>query len=674
MSHRHHLCAALVLLPACVIVLDTHEARACGGCFHEAPPPPPPNIPNPPPNEVDSTVVTEHRMAFALSTTQSVLWDQIRYSGNPKEFAWVLPVQQGTKVELSNDAWLAALDANTATIIEPPPEPYCPPIGGYAGGGSGYGGGYDNGGGYGGGAVSSGLSGEGGSSADTPSLGGGGCACGFGMNGTGFLNELAAMAGGDDASTNGFSGSSSGGGGGASYSGGGSSGIGGGGPPPPPPVTVETQETVGPYEVVILRSSMGEALDAWLIANGFEIPPNIQPILDAYVAQNLDFVAMKLRPGANVNAMRPVRVIEPGADPTLPLRMISAGAGAHVGLTLWVISEGRYQPQNFPNATIDFSQLVYDVGQVRSNYSELRAAALSASVPTDAGMNAQADVGTNAVADAGTDAVPSAPTDAGAGGAIDAQADGGIGGTVAPTDGGGAVPGTTTGYWLTEYAGLVQLRGLASSGLTPGLLDAYAKACIPQTPSNPCDAGTNDAGANESGAGGSGLEAGEAGEATDASDDGAAGDAAQEAGDDAGSDGAPAPVVACTPPAPTVCDDPLVAFTGLHTGSIWVTRLEADLPASALGADLVLEAEPSQSTVTNVHRAVSWVDGNPCTLSSVGALSARIGVGGASPGSSAGAGGKSCELASQRTGDGEGVWASLGVAALTAARWRRRRR
>ncbi len=69
-------------------------ARACGGCFIQ--------------NE--STVVTDHRMAFSISKQRTILWDQIRYQGDPAEFVWVLPVKDGAKVELSRDEWIASLD------------------------------------------------------------------------------------------------------------------------------------------------------------------------------------------------------------------------------------------------------------------------------------------------------------------------------------------------------------------------------------------------------------------------------------------------------------------------------------------------------------------------------------------------------------------------------------
>jgi hypothetical protein len=173
------------------------------------------------------------------------------------------------------------------------------------------------------------------------------------------------------------------------------------------------------------------------------------------------------------------------------------------------------------------------------------------------------------------------------------------------------------------------------------------------------------------------LVAGEEGGASDgASAADAPDDAAQDAGaGSSGDDGAASMAnTGCTPPAPTLCDDPQLAFTGLHMGSIWITRLVADLPSSALGKDLVLEATPDQSPVANVHQAQSWVDGNPCSLSgSVGSLSATIRVGPPPAPAMAATGGQDCALASKRGGDGTGLCAILGMAALTLARARRKR-
>jgi hypothetical protein len=71
-----------------------------------------------------------------------------------------------------------------------------------------------------------------------------------------------------------------------------------------------------------------------------------------------------------------VRVTTPGGGPVLPLRMVAAGTGEKTAITLWVMAEGRYEPQNFPSFLIETNDLVWDWDQSRSNYSELRAQGL----------------------------------------------------------------------------------------------------------------------------------------------------------------------------------------------------------------------------------------------------------------------------------------------------------
>jgi hypothetical protein len=139
-------------------------------------------------------------------------------------------------------------------------------------------------------------------------------------------------------------------------------------------VQVLKQSTVGPYDTVQLHSTNAGALDSWLTQNGFDIPTAVQPILDAYVSDGFDFLAMKLSPGQGVQAMRPVRVTTQGAGLSLPLRMASVGTGAITGITIWIVADGRYEPQNFPIFYIPTSQLVWDWSTGSSNYTSLRAA------------------------------------------------------------------------------------------------------------------------------------------------------------------------------------------------------------------------------------------------------------------------------------------------------------
>ncbi|MEO7110556.1 MAG: DUF2330 domain-containing protein [Polyangiaceae bacterium] len=274
--------SALVLgasVAACALaMLGARDARACGGCFT-------------PPTQTASDI-TDERMLLTVSTQQTTLYDQIRYSGNPASFAWVLPIHGTVDVGLSADVLFDSIDAVTATTIVAPPQ-NCP---------------------------------------GPPD------SCSQGLGGS-FGGASNAAAPGDSAGT----------------------------------VTVTKSQNVGPYATVQLHASDSSALNNWLTTNGFSIPPAVTSVIDQYVAEGFDFLAMKLLPGEGVQSMRPVRVTSPGAGLSLPLRMAAIGTGATVGITIWVVADGRYEPQNFPFFHIEDKDLIWDFSTSSSNYTTLRA-------------------------------------------------------------------------------------------------------------------------------------------------------------------------------------------------------------------------------------------------------------------------------------------------------------
>jgi Uncharacterized protein conserved in bacteria (DUF2330) len=144
-------------------------------------------------------------------------------------------------------------------------------------------------------------------------------------------------------------------------------------------VIVTAQEVVGPYETVQLSSSDPAALTTWLAQHNYAVPADVQPIIQAYVAEGFGFLALKLVPGAGIQSMRPVRVTSPGASTMLPLRMVAAGVGATTPISLWVLGEGAYVPANFSWFTIPESSLVWSWDSMSSNYAQLRKDAFAAS-------------------------------------------------------------------------------------------------------------------------------------------------------------------------------------------------------------------------------------------------------------------------------------------------------
>ena len=232
-------------------------------------------------------------MLLAVSPTQTTLYDQIRYTGNPASFAWVLPIHGTVDVGLSADVLFDSVDALTATqIVAPAPE----------------------------------------------------------------LRPAAQLPWRDSAS------------------------------PrlrrrrrrrqaPATAVTVTKAENVGPYATVQLHSTDASALDSWLAQNGFSIPADVVPVIDQYVAEGFDFLAMKLLPNQGVQAMRPVRVTTPGASLSLAAAHGGrSGPAPRSGSRSGSSATGGTSRRTFPFFHIEDSDLVWDFSTSSSNYTTLRAA------------------------------------------------------------------------------------------------------------------------------------------------------------------------------------------------------------------------------------------------------------------------------------------------------------
>src|SRR5205085_5696859 len=124
-------------------------------------------------------------------------------------------------------------------------------------------------------------------------------------------------------------------------------------------VTVFHQGVVGPYATATVGSDDPAALRTWLVNNGYTVPDSTLPTIAFYVQKKMVFVALRLRPNVGIQQMQPVRVTYPGYMATFPLRMVAIGAVDAVKITLWVVSEQRFAPMNFPEARIDFTRVTW---------------------------------------------------------------------------------------------------------------------------------------------------------------------------------------------------------------------------------------------------------------------------------------------------------------------------
>jgi len=292
-------------------VFVERPAQACGGAFFDQR-----SVDGATPTGSEAISVTDHRMIVSIDKKQTVLYDQIRFSGHPKELAWILPVKGDVKLGLSTDALFELFDKELPLKVTAP-RAQCPSC--YSGSGGGGGGG-----------------------------GGGGAGCGSATESMDGYSAGASKNGGlaqpnasEQESEN--------------------------------PVTVKSASTVGPYETVQVSSADPGALTKWLADNGYAIPKSFEPTLATYIAEKFDFLAVRLRPGAETNAIRPIRVAFDGASNVVPMRASAAGPLAKLGITMYVVAEGSaYAPSNYPIFTLPSEQLSWDWAAKKSNFLDLR--------------------------------------------------------------------------------------------------------------------------------------------------------------------------------------------------------------------------------------------------------------------------------------------------------------
>jgi hypothetical protein len=336
----------------------------------------------------------------------------------------------------------------------------------------------------------------------------------------------------------------------------------------PGSVVVRHEGSVGPYDCVQVEGG-GQALAQWLPMNGYVVPSDLSPMLDAYAQEGFGFIALKLQPGKMTKQMTPVRVITEGGSDTLPLRMVAAGTGERVAITLYVIAEGRYQVDGFPETKVDTSTLSYDWNSSTSNYGDVRNQALDASggkVWLTSFSQRQAFTQTH------KDVLGNSLTF-----------------SVSTGGAGGSFPGTPPGPGFSNLTDLYFAQAEFESGATDGCSGGGygTELTMSQLVYDDCKtAGTGDAGTPPMGMCG-----------------------AQPSN--------------CTPPAgggiaasTITChghSDIAAAMIGMHPDTVWVTRLEANLPRESLAADLKIKPAAHQDPVSNKLRAALHVN-PPCDL------------------------------------------------------------
>src|SRR6185295_11436177 len=125
-------------------------------------------------------------------------------------------------------------------------------------------------------------------------------------------------------------------------------------------VTVSFQGAVGPFDAAVITSTDSGELKKWLIDNGYTVSDGAAALIDAYVAEQKYFVALKLLNGVGVQSIQPIVLKFRAAEPCVPLRLTAIAANPDMPVLLWVLGENRVVPDGYHEIEIDEARINWE--------------------------------------------------------------------------------------------------------------------------------------------------------------------------------------------------------------------------------------------------------------------------------------------------------------------------
>lgn len=122
-------------------------------------------------------------------------------------------------------------------------------------------------------------------------------------------------------------------------------------------VTVVEERPVGPFDTAVLQANDSAVLKKWLTDNEYIVPPQVDPLLDPYVAGKYYFIALKLRKDRDAGDMQPITFTYAATKPGIPIRLTGVAATPDMGVFVWVFGKHRAVPDNYRHAAINEARI-----------------------------------------------------------------------------------------------------------------------------------------------------------------------------------------------------------------------------------------------------------------------------------------------------------------------------
>lgn len=123
--------------------------------------------------------------------------------------------------------------------------------------------------------------------------------------------------------------------------------------PSPSAVTIISQENVGPFETVVLQGDDPSTVKKWLTDNGYDVPPNVDPLLNPYIEAKMPLLALKLQKGRSDGDLQPITMRYKADKPMIPIQLTAVAATDDMDVQVWLLGVQRAIPTNYPHVKIN---------------------------------------------------------------------------------------------------------------------------------------------------------------------------------------------------------------------------------------------------------------------------------------------------------------------------------
>ncbi len=120
-------------------------------------------------------------------------------------------------------------------------------------------------------------------------------------------------------------------------------------------VSVIQESVVGPFDVQIVSSENPAAMAQWLEDNDYDLSDRGLELIEPYVEEGMNFVALKLRQDQGIGDIRPLIMKYQSDKPMIPIRLTAVAAEDDMGVLVWLLGDARAVPLNYLHVTVNYT-------------------------------------------------------------------------------------------------------------------------------------------------------------------------------------------------------------------------------------------------------------------------------------------------------------------------------